>query len=69
MSYTKDEIRAFEAMLPTLGQFVAGQGIGGKAFNDLSRDEVLALCAATVRGFRESLTKIYEIEAEGIPYA
>jgi hypothetical protein len=68
MSYTKDEIAAFEATLPGLGAFVASQGFGGKTFNDLSRDEVLSLCATVVRGFRESLTKIYEIDAEGIPY-
>lgn len=68
MTYTKDEIAAFEQMLPALGQHVASQGIGAKAFNDLSRDEVLALCAATVRTFRETLTKLYNLEADGVPY-
>ena len=68
MSYTKDEIEAFQAMLPKLGAAVAAQGIGGKAFNDLSREEVLALCAVTVRGFREALQAHYETEAGGIPY-
>ena len=68
MSYTQDEIKAFEAMLPQLGAFVAGQGFGGKTFNDLTRDEVLALCASVVRGFRESLTRIYEIDTAQVPY-
>jgi hypothetical protein len=67
MSYTQDELKAFEAMLPKLGGAVAAQGIGGKAFNDLSRDEVLALCAATVRGFREALAVIYDLESD-IPF-
>jgi hypothetical protein len=68
MTYTQDEIRAFERMLPALGQHVVGAGIGGKAFNDLSRDEVLAFCAATVRGFRAALNEIYEIEAAEAPF-
>lgn len=68
VTYTQDEIRAFEKMLPTLGQHVAAQGLGAKAFNDLSRDEVLAFCAATVRGFRTALNEIYEVDAGGIPY-
>lgn len=68
MTYTQDEIRAFEKMLPALGQHVASQGLGTKAFNDLSREEVLAFCAATVRGFRAALNEIYELDAGGIPY-
>lgn len=68
MSYTKDEIQAFQKMLPALGASVAKLGIGGKTFNELGKDEVLALCAATVRGFRESLQAHYEAEADGIPY-
>jgi hypothetical protein len=67
MSYTQDEIKAFQAMLPQLGAAVASQGIGAKAFNDLTKDEVLALCAATVRGFREALAVIYDLESD-IPY-
>jgi hypothetical protein len=68
MTYTQDEIRAFERMLPALGQHVVGAGIGGKAFNDLSRDEVLAFCAATVRGFRAALNEVYQEAEEGIPF-
>jgi len=68
MSYTKDEIDAFQKMLPQLGAFVAGQGFGGKAYNELSRDEVLALCAGVVRGFREALTQVYNLEAGDIPF-
>jgi len=68
MTYTKDEIDALQAMLPKLGAAVAAQGIGSKAFNDLSRDEVLALCAVTVRGFREALEAHYQTEAGRIPY-
>ena len=67
MSYTQDEIKAFQAMLPNLGAAVAAQGIGGKAFNDLTKDEVLALCAATVRGFREALERIYDLDGD-IPF-
>jgi hypothetical protein len=67
MSFTKDEIDAFQKMLPALGQHVAAQGIGAKAFNDLTKDEVLALCAATVRGFREALAVIYDLESD-IPF-
>jgi hypothetical protein len=67
MSYTKDEIDAFQQMLPALGAFVASQGIGSKAFNDLSRDEVLALCAGTVRTFREAFHAVVSIDSE-IPY-
>jgi hypothetical protein len=68
MSFTKDEIEAFQKMLPVLGQHVAAQGIAAKAFNDLSREEILGLCAATVRGFREALEAHYRAEADGIPY-
>jgi hypothetical protein len=67
MSYTKDEIEAFQNMLPALGAAVSAQGIGAKAFNDLTKDEVLALCAATVRGFREALAVIYDLESD-IPF-
>lgn len=67
MSYTKDEIDAFQKMLPALGAFVASQGFGSKAFNELSRDEVLALCAGTVRHFREAFHAVVSIEQD-IPY-
>lgn len=65
MTYTKDEIDAFQKMLPALGAFVAEQGIGAKAFNDLSRDEVLALCAGTVREFRKAFMTVVDSD---IPY-
>ncbi len=58
MQFTNDEIAAIEQMLPALGQKVADQGIGAKSFNDLTRDEVLAFSAATVRTFRESFAEI-----------
>jgi hypothetical protein len=67
MTYTKDEIDAFQKMLPALGAFVAAQGFGPKAFNDLSRDEVLALCAGTVRTFREAFHEVVSVE-NVIPY-
>ena len=67
MTYTKDEIDAFQKMLPALGAAVASQGIGAKAFNDLSRDEVLALSAATVRTFREAFMEVVSVDSE-IPY-
>lgn len=66
VTYTKDEIQAFEKMLPALGAVVAAQGIGGKAFNDLTRDEVLAFCAATVRTFREAFADV--IGPNGVPF-
>lgn len=53
MKFSVDEIKAIEGSLPALGQHVVENGIGTKAFNDLSRDEVLALIAASIRGFRE----------------
>ena len=43
-----------------MGQHVAASGIGAKAFNDLTKDEALALVAATVRGFRGALNEIYD---------
>lgn len=67
MNFTKDEIDAIQKMLPALGAFVAAQGIGDKAFNDLTRDEVLALCAGTVREFRKSFLQVVSIEQD-IPY-
>ena len=67
MTYTKDEIEAFQKMLPALGQFVAAQGFGAKAFNDLTKDEVLALCAGTVRTFRQAFYEIVSVEQD-IPY-
>lgn len=67
MSFTKDEIDAFQKMLPALGAAVASQGIGDKAFNDLTRDEVLSLCAGTVRAFREAFHQVVSVDAH-IPY-
>lgn len=67
MTYTKDEIDAFQKMLPALGQFVAAQGFGSKAFNDLTKDEVLALCAGTVRAFRTAFHEVVSVDAH-IPY-
>ena len=67
MTFTKDEIDAIEKMLPALGQYVAAQNLGGKAFNDMTRDEVLAFCAGTVRTFRQAFYEIVSIEQD-IPY-
>lgn len=58
MTFNNDEIEAIKGTLPALGQHVATAGIGGKAFNDLTRDEVLGLVAATVSGFRESFDAV-----------
>jgi hypothetical protein len=65
VTYTQDEIQAFQEMLPLLGKAVAAQGIGAKAFNDLSRDEALAFAAATVRAFREAFA---EVVKGGVPF-
>lgn len=58
MKYSEDEIKAIEQMLPALGQKVAEQNIGAKAFNDLTRDEALAFAATTIRTFRESFAEV-----------
>lgn len=65
MKFSQDEIAAIEKMLPALGAAVAAQGIGGKAFNDLTRDEALAFSAATVRVFRETFA---DIIGDGVPF-
>lgn len=67
MSFTKDEIDAIEKMLPALGAFVAAQDLGGKAFNDMTREEVLAFCAGTVRTFRQAFYEVVSVE-QHIPY-
>lgn len=67
MSFTKDEIDAIEKMLPALGQFVAAQGFGPKAFNDLTREQVLTLCAGTVREFRKAFHEVVSVEQD-VPY-
>lgn len=58
MKFSVDEIKAIEGALPFLGKHVAESGIGDKAFNELSRDEALALVAQSVRGFREAFNDI-----------
>jgi len=58
MQYSQDEIQAFEQMLPALGKKVVEQGIGTKAFNDLTREEALAFAAAIVRIFRETFADV-----------
>lgn len=64
VSFTQYEIQAVEAMLPTMGEYVAASGIGGKAFNDLSRDEVCGLLATTIKTFRAEL----DAQLGEIPY-
>lgn len=67
MTFTKDEIDAIQKMLPALGAFVAAQNLGGKAFNDMTRDEILALSAGVVRTFRQAFYELVSIEQD-IPY-
>jgi hypothetical protein len=55
MALSGYEIEAIQAMLPAMGEYVASNDIGGKAFNDLSRDEVLGLFATTIKAFRVEL--------------
>lgn len=66
MNFSQMEIEAIEKMLPAMGAHVAEKGLGTKAFNEFSRDEILGLFAATVRAFRTELHKL--VDKEGIPY-
>ena len=66
MSFSQMEIQAIEKMLPAMGAHVAEKGLGDKAFNDFSRDEILGLFATTVRTFRTELHQI--IDEEGLPF-
>lgn len=66
MSFIPDEIQAIEQTLPAVGQHVASSGIGGKAFNDLTKDEALGLVATCVKAFRVELEKVFE--ANDIPF-
>lgn len=58
MAFSQIEIEAIEKMLPAMGEYVAGSGMGAKAFNDLSRDEALALFANTVKTFRATFADV-----------
>ena len=60
MSFIPDEIQAIEQSLPAIGQHVATSGIGGKAFNDLTKDEALGLVANCVKAFRIELDKVFD---------
>lgn len=64
VSLSTYEIEAIKAMLPAMGEFVAASGMGDKAFNDLSRDEVCGLFATTVKTFRAEL----DAQLGEIPY-
>lgn len=64
VSFTQYEIEAIQSMLPAMGEFVAAQGMGDKAFNDLTRDEVLGLFATTVKTFRAE----YEAQIGDVPF-
>lgn len=66
MSFSELEIEAIEKMLPAMGQHVVASGIGNKAFNDCSRDEILGLFATTVKTFRGELHQIFD--REGIAF-
>lgn len=64
VSLSNYEIEAIQSMLPAMGEFVASSGIGGKTFNDLSRDEICGLFATTVKTFRAEL----DAQLGEIPY-
>ena len=66
VSFSHFEVEAIEKMLPVMGQYVAESGIGAKAFNDCSRDEILGLFASTVKTFRTEFQQV--IEREGVPF-
>lgn len=66
MKFSNDEIQAVQESLPELGEHVVKAEIGTKAFNDLSKDEVLGLVAATIKAFRKSLEAVYE--KNDVPY-
>lgn len=60
MKFIPDEIQAIEQSLPAIGQHVAATGIGAKAFNDLTKDEVLGLIATSIKTFRVELEKVFD---------
>lgn len=66
MKFIPDEIQAIEQSLPAIGQHVAQTGIGAKAFNDLSKDEVLGLIATSIKTFRVELEKVFD--ANDVPF-
>lgn len=66
MKFIPDEIQAIEQSLPAIGQHVAQAGIGAKAFNDLSKDEVLGLIATSIKTFRVELEKVFD--ANDVPF-
>lgn len=66
LPFSQFEIEAIEKVLPDLGQHVARNGLGSKAFNDCSRDEILGIVAASVRTFRKELHEIFD--REGIAF-
>lgn len=59
MKFIPDEIQAIQQALPAVGQHVAATGIGGKSFNDLTKDEALGLVANCVKAFRVELEKVF----------
>lgn len=62
MKFIPDEIQAIQQALPAVGQHVATAGLGGKTFNDLTKDEALGLVANCVKAFRVELEKIFEYQ-------
>ena len=66
MSFSQVEIRAIEATLPIVGSYVADRGLGTKAFNDCSKDEILGLFARTIEAFKLKVAE--EIDADDIPF-
>lgn len=58
MTFSDTEIETIQKMLPDMGAFVADKGFGGKAFNDLTRDEALELFANTIKIFRSTFADV-----------
>lgn len=61
LSFSKVEIEAIEALLPIMGKYVADNGLGSKAFNDFTRDEILGLFARTVTTFRMKVAEAIDV--------
>lgn len=61
MNFTPDELRVIEAMPPELGQWLAGQGMVDKSFADMSRDQILALLANTIRIYRAKFDELVDV--------
>jgi hypothetical protein len=56
------ESLAIKRMLPALGKSVAESGVGGKAFNDFTKEEIVSFVANTIKIFRFELAESLEGE-------